>query len=132
MNLLFDNCILAVLIAGGYGLDTAELFLPSDGTSCTLPPLPQDRYDHTVDNHILCGGGATSGDSCLTWSPDTGTWEDLLTMDMGRGNHVSWTPANGTGTYLMGGSASAVGMTTTLITSEGGEETGFQLKYETK
>ena len=53
-------------------------------------------------------------------------------MDMGRGNHVSWTPANGTGTYLMGGSASAVGMTTTLITSEGGEETGFQLKYETK
>ena len=127
---------LAVLITGGYAggntyLNTVELFLPSDGTSCTLPPLAQARYHHTVDNHILCGGSGTE-DSCLQWSPDTGTWEELLTLDVGRYNHVSWTPASGTGTYLIGGWDSDGRMTTTLITSEGGQDTGFPLKYDTR
>ena len=134
MDLLFDNSILAVLITGGYDggtLNTAELFLPSDGTSCALPSLPQIRRYHTVDNNILCGGYGTE-DSCLQWSPDTGTWEELLTLDVGRKYHVSWTPASGTGTYLIGGLGSGSGMTTTLITSGGGQETGFPLKYNTE
>ena len=128
---------LVVLITGGFNLEffNAELFLPSDGTSCTLPLLPQDRYFHTVDNHILCGGlGTSTRDSCLQWSPDTGTWEELLTLDVGRYAHVSWTPASGTGTYLIGGGKGLgidTEMTTTLITHEGGQETGFPLKYET-
>ena len=121
--------ILVVLITGGQNTDTAELFVPSDGTSCTLPSLPQTRYVHTVDNHILCGGSGGE-DSCLQWSPDTGTWEELLTLDIARKNHVSWRPASGTGTYLMGGIYSK--RTTTLITSDGGQETGFPLKYDTK
>ena len=125
-------CILVVLITGGYdggGLNTAELFLPSNGTSCTLPSLPQTRDQHTVDNHILCGGygeGPFALESCLQWSPDTGTWEELLTMNVSRAYHVSWTPASGIGTYLMSG------RTTTLITPEGGEVTGFQLEYNTR
>ena len=134
-ELMFDNSILAVLITGGLGLNTAEIFLPSSGTSCTLPLLPQTRRRHTVDNHILCGGpdiSASDSDSCLQWSPDTGTWEELLTLDVGRYNHVSWTPASGTGTYLIGGWDSDGRMTTTLITSEGGQETGFPLKYDTR
>ena len=126
------NIILAVLITGGQGLDTAELFLPSNGTSCTLPSLPQWREAHTVDNHILCGGAGSTSDSCLQWSPDTGTWKELLTLDVGRVRHVSWTPASGTGTYLIGNGASASGMTTTRITSEGGQETGFSLEYDTE
>ena len=68
-------------------------------------------------------------DSCIEWSPDTGSWGELLTLDVERAYHVSWTPASGTGTYLMGGLAS--GMTTTLITSEGGQQTGFPLKFHT-
>ena len=127
-GLLVYTDILAVLITGGWGQNTAELFLPSDGTSCTLPSLPQIRYRHTVDNHILCGGDGTEG-SCLQWRPDTGTWEELLTLDTIRYHHVSWTPASGTSTYLIGGGISR--MTTTLITSGGGQETGFPLKYET-
>ena len=130
-TILANICILAILITGGAGLNTAELFLPLDGTSCTLPPLPQNRRYHTVNNHILCGGIYTS-DSCLHWNPDTGTWEELLTLDVERSSHVSWTPASGTGTYLIGGFGSGRGMTTTLITSEGGQETGFQLKYNTE
>ena len=78
----------------------------------------------------MCGGSIKSDSSCLQWSPDTGTWEELLTPDVWRFYHVSWTPASGTGTYLIGGGASM--MTTTLITSEGGQETGFPLKYNTE
>ncbi len=129
---LLDNCILVVLITGGSGLNTAELFLPSDGTSCTLPHLPQSRDYHTVDNHILCGGDGT-GNSCLKWSPDTGTWEELLTLDVDRYFHVSWTPASGTGTYLIGGGFGGSVVSTTLITpADGVQETGFALKYITR
>ena len=109
-------------------MNTAELFLPSDGTSCTLPSLPETREDHTVDNHILCGGYDTSY-SCLQWSPDTGTWEELLSLEVERDRHVSWTPASGIGTYLIGGRRSDAEITTTLITSEGGQQTGFPLVY---
>ena len=125
MNLLFDNCISAVLITGGISRNTAELFLPSDGTSCTLPPLPQTRQYHTVDNHLLCGGWGTD-DSCLKWNPDTGTWEEYLTLHVDRGYHVSWTPDNGIGTYLMGGFAQS-SISSTLVKPDGTQETGFPL-----
>ena len=84
---------------------------------------------HTAEKNILYGGEYTEY-RCLKWSPDTGTWEELLTLDIKRHHHVSWTPASGTGTYLMGGMYS--GKTTTLITPEGGQEPGFQLKYDTE
>ena len=88
---------LALLITGGSGLDTAELYLPSLGTSCSLPSLPKVTYDHTVDNDIVCGGSLTS-DSCLKWSPSSGSWEDMLTLDIERYRHVSWTLGSGVGT----------------------------------
>ena len=108
---------------------------PAAETSCTLPLLPGVRYAHTatatVDNHIILCGGAFTEDSCLNWSPDTGTWEELLTLDVTRSYHVSWTPASGIGTYLMGGITN--GMTTTLIKSaDGAQVSGFPLKYDTQ
>ena len=121
----------AILITGGYGLNTTELFLLSSGTSCTLPPLPHTRYGHTLDQHILCGG-KDSEDTCLQWSPDTGTWEELLTLDVPRSNHVSWT--TGIGTYLMGGHCNIGclnGNTTSLIKTDETQEPGFDLKYDT-
>ena len=77
----------------------------------------------------MCGGYGTE-DSCLQWSPDTGSWEELLTLDVGRYLHSSWTPGTGIGTYLMGGFTS--NMTSTLIKSDSSQEPGFQLKYETQ
>ena len=76
----------------------------------------------------MCGGeGAT--DTCLQWSPDTGSWEELLTLDVRKSEHVSWTPDNGNGTYLIGGYYSR--RTTTLIKHDGTQEAAFQLKYAT-
>ncbi len=115
----------AVLITGSSrtSMNTAELFLPSSGTSCALPDLPDDRYGHSADNNTLCGG---SGGNCLQWSPDTGTWEELLTLDVLRSYHISWTPGNGIGTYLIGGLES----TSTLIKPDGSQEPSFFLKYQ--
>ena len=124
---------LAVLITGSYNspMDTAELYLPSSGVSCALPKLPDSRYYHTVDSKgLLCGGAGSSGDTCLQWSPDTGTWEeDRLTLSVWRYDHVSWTPGPDIGTYLMGGSNS--GRTTTLIKPDGTQEPCFLLEYDT-
>merc|ERR1719215_2537237 len=95
----------AVLITGGHGdtgLDTAELYLPSSGLSCSLPSLPDQRWHHSVESSgLLCGGRGTPN-SCLQWRPDNGTWEESLTLSEQRHAHVSWTPGAGTGTFLMG------------------------------
>ncbi len=118
----------AVLITGGsgpYSRYTAELFLPSTGTSCTLPKFTDGRYSETSDNNILCRS------NCLQWSPDTGTWEELLTLDVGRRNHVSWTPGNGIGTYLIGGTGYYSKQTSALIKPAGSQEPSFIPKYKT-
>ena len=122
-----------MLVTGGKdgnnaGLNTVELFLPSDGTSCSLPPLPGFRYSHTLDNNILCGGFVKN---CLKLNPNTGSWEQLLTMSQYRNYHVSWTPNNGIGTYLMGGESPLL-KTTTLIKADGTLANTFALKYDTR
>ena len=127
---LFDLILVAVLITGGTdNVDAgAELFLPSTRTSCVLPSLPDRRGRHTVDNNIICGGYHTR-DTCLKWSPDTGSWVELLTLAVDRYQHVTWTPEPGMGSYLMGGKASPT--TTTLIKDDGTQEPAFPLKYTT-
>ena len=105
--------------------------MPSSGASCTLPSLGSEgRYGHTASEDGLLCGGAYDKNSCLQWKPDTGSWEDALTLGVGREYHVSWTPKSGiTGTYLMGGIYSKE--TTTLITPDGeSQELGFLLKYD--
>ena len=108
---------------------TAELYLPSSGGSCTLPQLPEDKEFHTVEQRGLLCGGYNNRDTCLQWSSDNGTWELSLNLDVGREDHVSWTPDPDIGTYLMGGGASL--RTNTLIKSDLIQEPGFQLKHLT-
>ena len=106
--------------------------MPSTNISCSLPKLPDNRWEHTLENSgLMCGGYGTE-DSCLQWSPDTGSWEQLLTLDVRRYNHVSWTPGPDIGTYLIGGSESSMKGTTTLVKPDGTQEPGFLLKYDTR
>ena len=122
----------AILITGGYDYDTdalytAELYLRSSGLSCSLASLPEGRMQHSMESSgLLCGGFLTM-DTCLQWRSDA--WEESLTLDVEREGHVSWTPGAGSGTFLMGGAASE--RTTTLITTDGTQEPGFPLKYDT-
>ena len=123
--------LVAVLITGGGNPNlNTELFVPSAGTSCTLPPLQPQRWYHSVDNNILCGSLETAAwRSCLKWIPDTGSWKELLTLDVQRYGHVSWTPDTDKGTYLMGGDYTA--WTTVLIKDDGTQEPAFRLQYST-
>ena len=121
--------IAAVLITGGD--DTAELYLPSSARHMPLTRLPEWRSQHSVsESGLLCGGQWTE-QTCRQWTPATGSWEMALNLDVGRSYHVSWTPENSSGTYLMGGGDSFEESlsTTTLITSDGSQEHGFFLKY---
>ena len=78
----------------------------------------------------MCGGYYTNS-SCVQWSSDNGTWEDYLTLNVSRTNHVSWTPDPNIGTYLMGGQDKKSSITTSLIKLDGSQEPGFSLKYNT-
>ena len=125
----------AVLITGGIGSSTtAELYVPSSGLSCPRPGrlarLPH-RYFHSVESSGLLCGGRDTEDTCLQWRPDNGTWEEALTLSVGRQLHVSWTPGDGSGTYLMGGKDSENWRTTTLIKPDRTQEPGFPLRYDT-
>ena len=118
--------VTGVLITGGApNGNTTELYLPSSATSCTLPGLPDSRRFHSLDEDLICGGSYTR-DSCLQWSPDTGSWEAAVTLDVEREEHISWTSTRGI--YLMGGEDSE--RTTTLIKPDGTQEPGFPLKYD--
>ena len=102
-----------------------------------LPTMQDDRYDHSLEGSALMCGGYYTSESCVQWSSVNGTWEEYLTLDVGRSYHVSWTPDPDIGTYLMGGVTRNSGMnsvdrnTTTLIKPDGSQEPGFSLKYNT-
>ena len=96
-----------------------------------LPTREDDRYYHTLNSGLMCGGYFT-GASCVQWSSVNGTWEEYLTLNITRKYHVSWTPDPDIGTYLMGGGGSASGNTSTLIKPDGSQEAGFNLKYDTE
>lgn len=108
-----------------------ELYIPSSGSSCKLPLLPGDsRVGHTVESGGLLCGGENTPDTCLQWSSVTGTWEESLTLDVGRDYHVSWSPDPTIGTFLMGDWYG--GRTTTLIKPDGTQEPGFTLQHDTR
>ena len=121
-------------------MNTAELYLPSSGDSCTVPHLPDERAWHTLERSGLICGGVFYWSTCLEWSPSDGTWRKALPLKIGRYYHFSWSPARpgmNDGTYLMGGGGEDDGgtsskRTTTLIKSDWNKEPGFILKYDTK
>ena len=55
----------------------------------------------------------------------------MLTLDVERYSHVSWTPGPEIGTYLIGNGGDNM-RTTTLIKPDGTQELGFSLKYDTR
>ena len=98
--------------------------ITTDGTPlCTLPDLPDDRYFHTMDNHILCGGSKTRT-SCLNYV--AGNWtkygDDLMTE---REYHVSWQRPDGK-VLLIGG----YGDNTSEVVSSSGHQKGFNLQHK--
>ena len=106
------------------------MYIPSMKITCNLPNLPDKRRAHTQDNSQICGGvDDASSSSCIEWN--MGTWNTSVTkLKNDRAYHVSWTPGNESGTYLMGGKGS-IGERTELV-KNGESVTKFNLHYKTQ
>ena len=124
-----DLAISAVLITGGYHTkQSAEIYHPGRDTPCVLPDLPDRRNSHTQDGSLVCGGWWTPR-SCRRWNTDTGAW-DLVTGSLTeeRWGHISWTPLDGSVTYLMGGDKSV--QTSEAIDKDNSVTSSFPLQHK--
>ena len=130
---LIGHIISAVLITGGDGTEqSAEIYHPGRDTPCVLPDLPDRRSYHTQDGSLVCGDlylHAESRRSCHRWNADTGTW-DLVTESLTekRMGHISWTPVDGSATYLMGGWESE--KTSEVINKDNSVTSSFLLQHK--
>ena len=109
-------------MAGGWeALSSTEVYIPDTGKTCSLPDLPEIRYDHTMDTlantPVICGGGDTYT-SCLQFTPTSagGVWTNYTTTMERRYGHSSW--VSSAGLVLMGGWIS--GTTTEIVPSHEG------------
>ena len=92
------------MITGGLGGGNkkAELYVPATKQSCKLPDLPTRRYYHSQAGLRACGG-SIGRLTCDTWKPETSSWNAEDVRLIGSRGDISWTTANGEGTYLIGG-----------------------------
>ena len=121
--------VAAILVVGGGSTHKSVEAITTDGTPlCTLPDLPDNRASHTVDNHILCGGGGGSTQtSCLRYV--AGKWTNQRNdLKFERSWHVSWRRQDGN-VMLFGGHKSK---NTSEVVSSSGHQKGFNLKHEVK
>ena len=134
----------AVLITGGNGFSngSVEIYHPDRESPCVLPDLPEERHEHTQDGSLICGGDAPwdskptryeTSYSCHRWNTNTGAW-DLVShfLRRDRVGHISWTPTNGSVTYLMGGVDPKSKTTSEVISQDNKISTSFPLKHWTE
>ena len=135
----------------GGGTNEAELYNPISKISCILPQLPEIRSLHSQNGPLLCGGNMNTHlkprRNCMLWNSGkvylyhqrkifkyilgNGTWIQSHTLPTVRHYHSSWTPASGTGTYLLGGGGGASEYTSDLVKPDGTVEKTFNLKHKT-
>ena len=131
-----------LITGGGGGIgQLAEIYHSDTPESpCVLnTEIPDLRWLHTQDGTLLCGGEDSTG-SCQRWNADTGAW-DLVTeeglmypvrLTEERWGHISWTPADGSVTYLMGGWRDP-GYTSEMLEHDTNKvSTSFPMKYHTR
>ena len=107
---------------------TSVELLHSDGSPwCSLPDLPESRWDHTQTGLEACGGGGSATrTTCVRL--EAGSWTPSHQLVEQR-FHLSW--ASPAGTLLMGGILSP--QTTELLDANTGDSvTSFPLKYRTE
>ena len=126
-----------ILITGGRNkkdynatIHSAEIFFPnSPDKPCILPELPAPYSRHTQAEGMICGGQNTKY-TCHQWNSEEGKFTEKPVHEFkpSRYEHVSWTPASTSETFLIGGGSSRDTSTIVkqgLFTGYG----GFALKH---
>ena len=107
--------------------NTAAASIDGGISWCSLPDLPDFRYDHTQSGPVLCGGGFKDATekSCLTFKG--GVWNYTHNLRYKRYAHSVWASPKG---ILLIGSNYGVGINSTEILKEDGHTTeSFDLEY---
>ena len=118
----------AILITGGDKTEqSAEVFLPWSNTTCRLPSLPDERYEHVQSSKLICGGGYASK-SCLKWNLQGGGWYKLpQKLSEKRWDSCAWD--RGDQLVIMGGRRDA-GWTSGAVSSNGTVTSSYiEMKY---
>lgn len=129
----------ALLISGGIGVSTTEMFFPEPG--CVKEMSSDDerseRSEHSLDSDrskstaLSCGGNGDGNQtrSCQIW--DGSVWRQAKVKLMHeRMDHVSWPRDDGV--LLMGGERSSSSKSTELVTWDGkSSKSSFNLTYRT-
>ena len=95
----------ALIVSGGHETPKkVSVYSLSGGwevSSCSIPKLPKNRYQHTMDLNIICGGGGgtDSMTSCIKMT--TAGWVTSHELLYKRFSHSSWVVDDGI--ILMGG-----------------------------
>jgi hypothetical protein len=117
-----------IILSGGYHETSVEVFVPSTGQACSLPSLPDERWGHTMNSLIICGGPyySTTPTTCLSFT--SGQWITSHTLVEERYDHSSWQTEQGL--VLIGGNASPI---TSEIVATAGDQGGpsFAMQYIT-
>lgn len=115
-------------VDSGWSRDnTVEVYVPSTGNSCYLPPLGEGRYYHTMQALHICGGYSTRS-TCLQFQ--AGTWVPSHHLTQDRYRHSSC--VLGDRELIMGGEGSNT-TTELLVSSTQYKSTQqYSLKYPTQ
>ena len=106
-------------------MTSVEVLSPSGvPLPCSVPPLPDERYEHTQDGLVACGGNnAATFTTCVTLTG--GGWPESHQLRQRREDHSSWrSPA---GLLLMGGTSTEIPSATDSSTTS-----SFTLAYKTR
>lgn len=106
--LLISSCLFSfskasegILITGGYGsVEIQDWF--GDGKHCNIQDLPDERYSHTQNQNIVCGGGPQNETQLSCLELVSGEWKHSHNLLYPRYGHTSWTTPDG-GILLVGG-----------------------------
>ena len=115
-------------------MQSVEIFIPWQNSTCELPALPDQRYAHVQAGNTLCGGGFSSTRrSCLQWSVQQEDWVTLpLTLTAGRYGSSVWRVSQDN-LVIMGGYDDAAEETSETVSGEGDNtRITFRMKYPTR
>ena len=107
----------------------AEIYVPDLQKRCSLGNMTMQRYGHTQNGLMSCGGGSRetredSYDTCEVYVPGVGWRLEPYTLNTRITGHTSWTLQNGS-VLLLGSFLNPY--STELVTPGVGSVPGFNL-----
>ena len=126
---LLTVLLVGVIITGGNSQRKAvEVYNPVSQNTCSLDPLPSNRYFHTLCSGLLCGHDKIADSkTCLKWDAKTNRFSNAsLTLNFKRRHSLCW--AVDDDEILLLGGLDSPKETEYVLTDGSGTRNSFTLK----